>query len=481
MNKVITLLWALILSSAHAGASALKVYSAPEGAPMSGDFTLLVRNTASDRWQTVPVYSWKVDDATTGKHRTEQTTVASFDFEGTVQLAVVSRRQRVQTCRLRPLSYSIDHSVSGDTVMFSLDRPRYVSVEINGDIFHNLHVMANPMAPEVTKKMRRSRNFVYFGPRYYDLGSDSVAIKSGTTVYIDGGAYIKGWMSAYGVRDVKIIGHGFVNPERQHEGIMVRYSRNVTIDGPMTTQLPVGGSDSVTVRNAKVMSWYGWGDGMNVFASNDVSYEHVFCRTSDDCSTIYCTRKGYAGGCRNIKVRDAVYWADVAHPIMIGLHGDVDRNEVIEDVSYDDIDILENPERQIDYKGCIGINNGDNITVRRMTFSNIRVESLSRGGMLFNFRVCYNKKYCAAPGRGIEDIVLRDISYTGVEPQMSIIAGYDSGRRVRNIRFENLRINGKTISDDMPGRLKWYKTADYANIFVGEHVDSVTFTATGGR
>ncbi len=478
MNRLITLLWAILLSSAHAGASALKVYPAPEGAPMSGDFTLLVRNSAADSWQTVPVYAWKVDNATTGKHRTEQTSVASFDFEGTVQLAVVSHRSHVQTCRLRPLSYSLEHSVSGDTVMFALDRPRYVSVEVNGDIFHNLQVFANGMAPEVTKKMRRSRDFVYFGPGYYDLGDDSIAVKSGTTVYIDGGAYIKGWMSACGVRDVKIIGHGFVNPERQHEGIMVRYSRNVTVDGPMTTQLPVGGSDSVTVRNAKVMSWYGWGDGMNVFASNNVSYEHVFCRTSDDCSTIYCTRKGYRGGCRNISVRDAVYWADVAHPIMIGLHGDIERNEVVEDVVYDDIDILENPERQIDYKGCIGINNGDNITVRRLTFSNIRVESLSRGGMLFNFRVCYNKKYCAAPGRGIEDILLRDISYTGVEPQMSIIAGYDDSRRVSNIRFENLRINGKTIADDMPDRLKWYKTADYANIFVGEHVDGVTFTDT---
>lgn len=479
MKRKLSLLMLLTMLSMVGYAAGLKTYPAPDGAPLNDDFTLLVRQLGGT-WQTVPTYLWKVDNAISGKHSVENTSVASFDFDFStgqaVELAVVSRRQRVDSCRVRPLSYDIKHTVNGDTIRFSLTESRYVSVEVNGDIFHNLQIFANNPAPVVTKEMRKSKSFIYYGPGYYDLGGDSISIPSGATVYIDGGAYIKGWMSVYGARNVKVIGHGMVNPERQHEGIMVRYSDNVVIDGPFTTQIPVGGSSSVRVRNAKVMSWYGWGDGMNVFASNHVSYEHVFCRTSDDCSTIYCTRKGYAGGCRDIRVTDAVYWADVAHPIMIGLHGDINKNEVIENVVYEDIDILENPERQIDYKGCIGINNGDNNLVRRVTFQNIRVESLSRGGMLFNFRVCYNKKYCAAPGRGIHDIYLRDISYNGVKPEMSIIAGYNEERIVKNIHFENLQINGRTIYDDMPEKLKWYKTSDYAGIFLGEHVENVTFT-----
>ena len=59
---------------------------------------------------------------------------------------------------------------------------------------------------------------------------------------------------------------------------------------------------------------------------------------------------------------------------------------------------------------------------------------------------------------------------------MSIIAGYNEERTVKNIHFENLRINGRTIYDDMPEKLKWYKTSDYAGIFLGEHVENVTFT-----
>lgn len=138
----------------------------------------------------------------------------------------------------------------------------------------------------------KKKDVLFYGPSYYDLGNDSIRVGSNQVLYVAGGAYIKGFASVWQASHAKVIGHGIVNPERQHEGIMVRYSTDVVVDGPITTQIPVGGSERVSVRNAKVISWYGWGDGMNVFASNDVSYNHVFCRTSDDCSTIYLHPQG---------------------------------------------------------------------------------------------------------------------------------------------------------------------------------------------
>ncbi len=467
--KTLVLIFLSMWLGMAAEASSLVTYTAPKGAPLNSDFSVRAR-TPGGEWQQVPVYLWKVDRTANGRHNTENSSVANFDFEGTVEIEVTYNKGSIDSCRIRPLSYKISHSKAGNSINFTLDRPRHLSIEVNGDIFHNLQLFANGPAP----KIKKGKNVRYFGPGYYDLGDDSIHVKTGETLYIDGGAYIKGWVSTYGSDNVRILGHGMVNPERQHEGIMVRYSRNVTVDGPLTTQIPVGGSDSVSVRNAKCISWYGWGDGMNVFASDNVTYEHVFCRTSDDCSTIYCTRKGYNGGCRNIRVRDAVYWADVAHPIMIGLHGDIRNNEVIENVVYEDIDILDQAELQIDYQGCIGINNGDNILVRDITFNNIRIESM-RCGMLFNFRVCYNRKYCSAPGRGIENVTVSNLTYNGTRPNMSIITGYDDNRKIRGIRFKNLTINGTAVYDDMPGKPKWYKTSDMAEIFVGEHVEDITF------
>ncbi len=466
------LLAILFLLPAHGWAEGVRTYPAPEGAPLGSDFTVRVRQSGG-AWQDVSTYAWRVDKTSEGKHQVEQSSVAYFDMDGEVEVEVTALNADILSARIRPTSYGIPAQIqSPRSLRFSLSEPRLLSVEINGDIYHNLQLFANPIE-EMPSKGDKVR---VIEPGYYDLGDDSIHVRSGETLVISGGAYVKGWISTYQSSDVKILGHGIVNPLRQHEGIMVRYSKNVVVSGPITTQLPVGESQNVEVQNVKCISWYGWGDGMNVFASSHVRYNHVFCRTSDDCSTIYCTRKGYRGSCADISVRDAVYWADVAHPIMIGLHGDVEKQETIRQVSYSDIDILEHAENQVDYMGCIGINNGDNILVSGISFSDIRIEEIRRG-MLINFRVCYNRKYCNAPGRGIENITLRNISYVGKEPTLSIIAGYDDERMIRNITFENLSINGRIISDDMPSKLSWYKTADYAGIFLGEHVEEVRFSS----
>ena len=76
---------------------------------------------------------------------------------------------------------------------------------------------------------------------------------------------------------------------------------------------------------------------------------------------------------------------------------------------------------------------------------------------------------------GIENITFKDIFYTGNHAELSMIAGYNAERNIKNIRFENLVINGQVISDDMPEKPAWYKTSDMARIWIGEHVDGIEF------
>ena len=174
-------------------------------------------------------------------------------------------------------------------------------------------------------------------------------------------------------------------------------------------------------------------------------------------------------------MQNSTLWADVAHPIFIGIHGNTENPEIIEDVTYINIDILDHKEKQVDYQGCLAINGGDNNLIRNIRFENIRIEDF-RQGQLVNIRIFFNEKYCTAPGRNIENILFKDISYNGQHAELSMIIGYSEERKVKNIRFENLSINGQVISDDMPAKPAWYKTADMARFFVGEFVEDVTFT-----
>lgn len=450
----------------------LVTYPAPQDTELIRDFTLQVREPGKE-WQPVVTYPVKVDEVRGTKHHVEKASMAYFDFSGEVEVSVTFNRGAIQTGRIRPLSYGITPAIDGNTMTFKLDRPRNLSVEVNGDIFHNLHLFANPIDENKPKKLK-DRNLIYFGPGVHQLPGDTLNVPSGKTVYVAGGAIVKGCIRAVNATNVKILGRGEVHPEGRGAGISIINSKNVLVEGLITTQCPTGGSDSITIRNVKAISSYGWGDGMNVFASNNVLFDGVFCRNSDDCTTVYGTRLGFVGGCKNITMQNSTLWADVAHPIFIGIHGNVENPEILENLNYINIDILDHKEKQLDYQGCLAINAGDDNLIRNVRFENIRIEDF-RQGQLINLRIFYNKKYCKASGRGIHNVLFKDISYTGKNAEVSIISGYNTERQVKNIRFENLKINGEVISDDMPGKPGWYKTGDMARIFVGEHTEDVTF------
>lgn len=353
-------------------------------------------------------------------------------------------------------------------------KPANLSVEVNGDIFHNLHLFANPL--DTFKVDKKNPDLIYFGPGIHRIEGDEFRIPSGKTVYVAGGAVMMGRMLIENAHDVKLLGRGIIDPSVKM-GIRIANSRNVQVEGLVATQCATGGSDSVTIRNVKVISYFGWGDGMNVFSSKNVLFDGVFCRNSDDCTTVYGTRLGFEGPSSNITMQNSTLWADVAHPIFIGIHGNAEKPEILENLNYVNIDILDHKEKQLNYQGCMAINAGDENLIRNVRFENIRIENF-RQGQLVNLRIFFNEKYCKAPGRGIENVLFKNISYTGNRAEISVIEGYDAQRKVRNIRFENLRINGQIISDDMPGKPKWYHTGDMARIYVGPHVEGISFLNT---
>lgn len=473
LRWLLSALWICVLTGTATGAK-VEVAGAPQGISLNNDFTVKVRPEGKSKWVLVPTYLVKVDEVRETKHHVEHASMATFDFSEKVEIAVTYNKGEIDSARVRPLSYDIPFTIEGNTLQFSLEKPANLSVEVNGDIFHNLHLFANPLDTfEVDKK---NPDLIYFGPGIHHVEGGEFRIPSGKTVYVAGGAVMMGRMLIENVHDVKLLGRGIIDPSVKM-GIRIANSRNVYVEGLMATQCATGGSDSVTIRNVKVISYFGWGDGMNVFSSRNVLFDRVFCRTSDDCTTVYGTRLGFEGPSSNITMQNSTLWADVAHPIFIGIHGNVDKPEILENLNYVNIDILDHKEKQLNYQGCLAINAGDENLIRNVRFEDIRIENF-RQGQLVNLRIFFNEKYCKAPGRGIENVVFKNVSYTGNRAEISVIEGYDAQRKVRNIRFENLRINGQIISDDMPGKPKWYHTGDMARIYVGPHVEGVSFLNT---
>ena len=461
-------------------------YAAPEGAPLKHDYDVYIQPRGHKEWTKIDTYMAKVNTpvpvgSSTG-HKVSEISYCFFDFTGDVFVRVVCKNKKYKTARIRPDYRGTIANVQNDSVVqFLLFQPENVSVEFDGNISDNLLVFTSK--PTIRRKdaekaaKTQGRNFRYYAPGLYT--EETINVPSNTTVYLDGGSYFSGTFAIEDAENVSILGRGIARPEKGYEGCHVYRSKNVLIDGLIVNTCPIGESQQVTLHDVRSISHPQWGDGLNVFGgSSDILFDRVFCRNSDDCTTAYATRKGFNGSVRHVRMTNSTLWADVAHPIFIGLHGNPAIGDSIVNLKYDNIDIICQAEPQVDYQGCLAINCGDGNYVKDVTFDNIRIElpeQVAKQASIAQVKVGWNQKYCTAAGAGVENVLFRNIRYYGDQPNMSVVTGYDAQHKVKNVTFEGLKINGKKIYDDMPGKPKWYQTADYVPMFVGSHVENLIF------
>lgn len=440
-------------------AAQAQVVTYPDGLkanmPHNDDYTVRVRIPGGE-WKDLFEYKVQVDmDAV------QNASMVQFDMGETVEVMVKKNNGTIREVDIRPLNNNIRYRQTKNSIMFKLDKPQYLSVEFNGDRLHNLHLFVNPLETEVYKEAENG--VMYFGPgvhRPLDLPNNQIRIPANTTVYLAPGAVLKAKLLVDGVENVRIIGRGIL--DHPIRGIEVTNAKNVTIDGitvvnPEHYTVFGAGTEGLTVKNLKSFSCKGWSDGIDLMCCRDVLIDNVFLRNSDDCIALYNHRWNWWGGSANITVQNSVLWADIAHPINIGGHGDSESpiGEVIENLIFRQIDILEHDEDDVLYQGCMAIDCGDKNLVRNVLFEDIRVENIQEG-RLFHLNIRFNKKYDKAPGGGIEDITFRNITYDGVGENPSLIKGIDSNRKVKNVLFENVMINKQRMTD-----LKGFATNEF--------------------
>ena len=414
------------------------------GMPPSDDYTVKVRIPGGD-WKDLFEYKVSVD-----MDNVQSASMVQFDMGSPVEVMVKKNNGLIQDVKIRPLASDIQHTVDRNVILFRLEKPQYLSVEFNGDRLHNLHLFANPLETETYTGS--SNKVMYFGPgvhRPQDLPNTQIQIPSNTTVYLAPGAVVKAKFLIDKAENVRIIGRGIL--DHPLRGVEITHSKNILIDGitvvnPDHYTIFGGEANGLTIKNLKSFSCKGWSDGIDLMCCNDVLIDNVFMRNSDDCIAIYAHRWSYYGGSQNITLQNSVLWADIAHPVNIGGHGNPEDEvgEMVENIIVRNIDILEQDEDDPLYQGCMAIDCGDKNLVRKVLFEDVRVESIQEG-RLFHVNVRFNPKYDRQPGRGIEDVTFRNITYNGVGENPSLIKGLDEERNVKNVTFENVVINGKKM------------------------------------
>ena len=442
----------------------------------STSYSVEARALPDGEWQNLEVYYASVDIK-----KRRNTSFVEIDSRGDVEFRVTNHIAKYDSVSIRPLSRDVEWKCVNDSVLTFVAEPGMkLSLETNGDRYRNLHIFVNEPLKEILKPdgddcidwsqklgdvYRKNARLIYFGPgvhRPKDLPSTRIRIPSNCTVYLAPGAVVNAQLSVDKAENVRIIGRGYICSPC--EAIDITYSKNVEIDGvtivnPGHYTVYGGQSDSIRIHNVKSLSGAQWGDGFDLMSCSNVDIDDCFIRTSDDCLAFYNHRWGFWGNSTNFTVRNTILWADVAHPINLGGHGDdMDpQGETLSNVLYENIDILECRESQPLYQGCLSIGCGDNNTVMNVTFRNIRIEDVQLG-RLVNFNVLFNEKYNRVPGRGISNITLENVSYEGrfFELNPPVVTGYSEERCIDGVTFRNVTVNGKRIRS-----LEGFETNEY--------------------
>jgi hypothetical protein len=447
--------------------AAVTLYPAPDGAPPAGDFRITVDGRG------LFVYDSQV------------AAFAYFSFAGTCRVAVTADRDFTQV-EIRPKHRGISYSRDGRTICFELDRPCHLSVELDGNLKRPLFLFADP--PESDVPQPNETGVRYFGPgRIHEAGE--IVLQSRETLYIAGGAIVRGYVRAENAQNVRILGRGILDATgRDFKTNMVRLSgcRDVEIGGIIVldafgwTLVPMKSQD-VAIDNVKLISWRDNDDGIDIVGCRNLAVKNCFIRTKDDCIAVKAS-PGYFEDAESglqdvigVTVSDTVLWnAEWGNAVEIGFEL---QTQSVRDLVFQDCDIL-----HVESGGVFTIHNGDFATVENVRYENIRVEDPRdklielRIGLSIYSGDCpeaYQRRnpdrqrsplgqwvpvseqerdeYGARRGR-IRNVHFTDIDVTAQKMPRSYIIGYDEGEHcVQDVTLEDVRINGRAVRSAAEG------------------------------
>lgn len=403
-------------------------------------------------------------------HETPEPDFCLFGADGRVKVEVRSYVKKIESAVVRPLYRNVEYNVGDDRLTLYMEPGDRFVVEINGDEASPLFLFANP----VEEKPSDRSCYKYFeAGGVYDAGQ--ITLDSNQKVYIEGGAVVKGYLSAVGRENVGIEGCGILddgdNDSRTvtfykckgvtMKNVLVRNRNNWTTFIVESTGVRAEGYKVVATASDKADGSGNENDGFDVMGCNDVIVKSCFAYCHDDAFCVKSQKWGYSGETYDVEFDDCVAWnRNCGNSFELGYETGKD----VHDVVFRNVCAVHSAGSAKEFRrGAIGLQNGAGGRVHDILYENMWLEDPKEYGIyitIINSGYNIGNDVTWTPGY-IEGITFRNISLGVMPPKGNFIAGYDSAEHsIKGVVFENLSIAGKKVTTASEAGFKTFKNTD---------------------
>ena len=387
-------------------------------------------------------------------------TTFSFGGEVLVQIKMPLRPAGISSVVVHPLSKHLKASVSGNTISIPLAKPDNIYVEVDGEARHPLFIFANP--PEADEPSPNDPNVLYFGPGIHDVGiKDGPAqkIAVGKTVYLAGGAYVKGVLETAGtpgtttirgrgiLSGVNIPGYSAYNSFIGARRGSLKVEGIILLDAPQGYQGIVAGGKGSVVDNVKMLSWAMESDSGYLGENSRIT--NCFFKINDD------VLKPIKPG---MLFQDNTVWQQMCGKvIMLGWNStEQGINATVSGLDVIGCDRGVRGMLDKTSQAVIGLENDNGATYKGMTIENVRFDK--RPYMLFGVHIKIEDSGFASDPKfnkglgSIDGMVFRNIRTSAAPVRISSFNGNGnvtaaSTGDIKNVLFENLYIAGELVTE----------------------------------
>lgn len=453
INRILTVGLLLFLSS-------IFVFSNPKKDILQDESTGVILHEYPRICPQSDLYKVNIDGQNAFVYDATKASFVSLENNRSVEVEIHVNKP-FHSVRILPLNLGIKPKIDGQIIKFSL--PPAAKVYVESDLDEHLFIYGN--AIETNKPDPNDPKVKYFkAGQVYEVAE--LVLENNETIYIEGGAVIRGQIRATRANNIKIDGLGVLDGsfyknqfDLRPRTVLIEDSRDINIKGLIIIEsqmwvVTLYYSEGVNIDNIKEISYGGGTDGIDIMSCKKVHINNSILRNGDDVIVIKAHKDLYKKYSEIVQNKHLVGVEDIlvtGCSLQTNLGGHVFEigHELIENpihnIRFVDCDVL----GAHDHGGVFGLHNADGAHISNIVFENIRVDHYYN--KLIDMRII-KSRFSSEEKIGTADhILFKDININASRYNqgysISLIGGYDKDHKISNITFDNFRINGEKVTN----------------------------------